>query len=176
MAVGAPDPSEGLTGRAPSPAPAPSAGGAGARASLLDRLVLAGAGLGLGLSAVLHAGMLAAGARPPVAPWSWLIHGGCIGGFWWAAARIRAAGLRGVAGWLRVRRMVPLPFRLVLGAATLNAMGTAGLAAAGRGIPGRAQTAYWLMMYLLVSILVGRVVRRLGAPSAAQAGPGATAG
>ncbi len=140
----------------------------------MDRVILAGAGLGLALSLGLHVGMLAAGTRAPTAPWSWLIHGGAIVGFWWTAGRISAAGLRGVAGWLRVRRMVPIPLRLALGAVTLNALVAVSLAVAGRGIPGRALTAYWLMMYLLVSILCAFVLLRLGAADPPATGPGPT--
>jgi hypothetical protein len=92
------------------------------------------------------------------------------------AARIRAAGLRGVAGLLRIRRMVPIPLRLALAAATLNALVTAGLAAAERGShPGRALTAYWLMMYLLVSILVTCVVVRSRAAGPRAPGRGGPA-
>jgi hypothetical protein len=57
----------------------------------------------------------------------------------------------------------------VLGAATLNALVDAALAAGGRGEPGRAITAYWIMMYLLVSVLFAFVVLRLppaGPPAA----------
>jgi hypothetical protein len=131
--------------------------------------VLVGAGLGLALTLALHLRTLAA-AGPPAAPWSWLIHGGAIGGCWWVAACLRAAGLRGVGGLLRVRKMVPIPLRLALAAATLNALVAAGLAAAGGGLPGRALTAYWLMMYLLVSILAACVVVRLRAAEPRAAG------
>jgi hypothetical protein len=65
--------------------------------------------------------------------------------------------------------MIPIPIRLVLGAATLNALVDAVLAAGGRGEPGRAITAYWIMMYLLVSLLFAFVVLRLppaGPPAA----------
>jgi hypothetical protein len=124
--------------------------------------VLVGAGLGLALTLALHLRTLAA-AGPPAAPWSWLIHGGAIGSCWWVVARIRAAKLRGVAGLLRIRKMVPIPLRLALAAATLNALVATGLDAVGRGLPGRALTAYWLMMYLLASILAACVVVRLWA-------------
>jgi hypothetical protein len=123
---------------------------------------------------VLHVGALATGSAP-AAPWSWLLHGGAVVGCWWVAARVRAAGLRGVAGLLRIRRMVPIPLRLALGGATLNALVTGGLAAWGRGLPGRALTAYWLMMYLLVSILVTCVLVRPPAAAPGAAGRGGTA-
>lgn len=141
-----------------------------ATASPVDRLLLAAAGLGFALSLALHVAVLAAGARAPAAPWSWLVHGGAVVGFWWAAGRISAAGLRGLAGLLRIRRMIPIPVRLVLGAATANALLSAALAAGGHGLPGRALTAYWTMMYLLVAVLFTFVVLRLGPapPPAAQ--------
>jgi hypothetical protein len=50
-----------------------------------------------------------------------------------------------------------------MGAASLNALVTAGLALAGRGAPGRALTAYWTMMYLLIATLSAFVVPRLAA-------------
>lgn len=134
-----------------------------------NRLILAGATVGLLLSLGLHLGVLATLTRAPVPPWSWLVHAGAVVGFWCAAGRISAAGLRGVAGLLRIRRMIPIPIRLVLGAATLNALVDAALAAGGRGEPGRAITAYWIMMYLLVSVLFAFVVLRLppaGPPAA----------
>src|SRR5262249_41103413 len=86
--------------------------------SLVDRLVLVGAGLGLALALGLHISALAVGGSP-AAPWSWLLHGGAIDACWWVAQRIRAAGFRGVAGLLRIRRMVPVPLRLALAAVTL---------------------------------------------------------
>jgi len=107
--------------------------------------------------------------RAPAPPWSWVVHVGAVVGFWCAAGRISAAGLRGMAGLLRIRRMIPIPIRLALGAATLNALVAAALAAGGRGVAGRALTAYWIMMYLLVSVLFTFVVLRLrpaGPPAA----------
>jgi hypothetical protein len=58
-------------------------------------------------------------------------------GCWWVAQRIRAAGFRGVAGLLRIRRMVPVPLRLALAAVTLDALMTTGLTPAGPSLPGR---------------------------------------
>jgi hypothetical protein len=57
--------------------------------------------------------------------------------------------------------LVPIPVRLCLGAATLNSLATAWLAWTHRAVPGRAGTAYWIMMYGLIAILTGFVVRRL---------------
>ena len=136
----------------------------------MNRLILAGATLGLALSLGLHLGVLATVTRAPAPPWSWVVHAGAVVGFWCAAGQISAAGLRGVAGFLRIRRMIPIPIRLTLGAATLNALVAAALAASGRGVPGRALTAYWLMMYLLISVLFAFVVlrpRRARPPAAA---------
>jgi hypothetical protein len=135
----------------------------------VDRLFLAAAAFGLALSLGLHVAILAAGAPAPAAPWSWLVHAGEVVAFWWAAGRISAAGLRGLAGLLRIRRMIPIPVRLGLGAATANALVSGLLAAGGRGAPGRALTAYWTMMYLLVAVLFTFVVLRLrpaGPPAA----------
>jgi hypothetical protein len=135
----------------------------------VDRLFLAAAALGLALSLGLHVAILAAGARAPAAPWSWLVHAGAVVAFWWAAGRIGAAGLRGLGGLLRIRRMIPIPVRLALGAATANALVSGLLAARGHGAPGRALTAYWTMMYLLVAVLFTFVVLRLrsaGPPAA----------
>jgi hypothetical protein len=99
----------------------------------------------------------------PAPPWSWGLHAGAVVGFWFVAGRITAAGLRGIEGFLRIRRMVPIPVRLTLAAATLNTLLAARLAWSGRGAPGRLPTAYWAMMYLLIAILMGFVFVRGGA-------------
>ncbi len=125
-------------------------------------LVLAGAGLVVSLT--LHVALLGGVPLAPAPPWSWLLHAGAVVGFWRAAGRTSAAGLHGLGGWLRVRRMVPIPVRLCLGAATVNALAAAWLGVFGRGVPGQALSAYWTMMYLLVTILFGFVVLRVGAP------------
>jgi hypothetical protein len=130
----------------------------------MDRLILVGAALGLAGSLVLHVAGLAAGPVVPVAPWSWVLHAGTVAGLWCAAARLAAAGLRGIPGLRRVRRMVPIPVRLALGAATVNALATGALALAGGGVPGRALTAYWTMIYLLVAILFAFVDGRPNPP------------
>jgi len=129
-------------------------------ASSLDRLILAAASAGLVASLGLHVAVLAGAPVAPAPPWSWLLHAGAVVGFWRAGGRIAAARLTGLAGFLRIRRMVPIPVRLCLGAATVNALIGSGLALAGHGLPGQALTAYWTMMYLLVTILVGFVVLR----------------
>jgi hypothetical protein len=128
----------------------------------VHRLLLVAAGLGLALSLVLHVAVVTRVAAAPAAPLAWALHGGSILGFWVAAGRVAAAGLRGLAGLLRIRRMVPIPVRLVLLAATLNALGTAWLGLTARALPGRALTAYWTLMYLLIAVLFAFVVRPLG--------------
>jgi len=125
----------------------------------VHRLLLAAAGLGLILSLGLHVAVITGAAPAPAAPWSWVLHAGSILGFWFAAGRVAAAGLRGLGGLLRIRRMVPIPVRLMLLAATLNAVGTAWLGLTARALPGRALTAYWTLMYLLIAILLTFVVR-----------------
>lgn len=134
----------------------------------VHRLLLAAAGLGLALSLALHVAVIAGIASAPTAPWSWALHAGSILGFWVAAGRVTAAGLRGLAGLLRIRRMVPIPVRLVLAAATLNAIVTAWLGLTAPALPGRALTAYWTLMYLLIAILFAFVVRPLGASERAS--------
>ncbi len=142
------------------------------RAITIDRLILAGASLGLALSLGLHvAAVTSVSAAPaPAAPWSWALHGGAVVGFWCAAGRIAGAGLRGFDGLLRVRRMVPIPVRLVVGAATLNALLAGGLAVSRPELAARAFTAYWTMMYLLIAVLFAFVVLRLGAARRPPAG------
>jgi hypothetical protein len=125
--------------------------------------VLGVAGAGLATSLAWHLALIAGADVTPGPPWSWLLHAGAVAGFWTAGGRIAAAGLRGVAGILRIRRMTPIPVRLSMAAASLNALATAGLAAVGRGAPGRALTAYWTMMYLLIGILSVFVLPRLAA-------------
>jgi hypothetical protein len=131
----------------------------------VHRLLLLAAGIGLVLSLALHVLVVAGIASAPAAPWSWIFHAGSILGFWVAAGRVAAAGLRGLSGLLRIRRMVPIPVRLMLLAASLNAIGTAGLGLTARALPGRALTAYWMLMYLLIAVLFAFVVRpeRVGA-------------
>jgi hypothetical protein len=129
-----------------------------------NRLLLVAAGLGLALSLALHVAVVAGIAFAPAAPWSWALHAGSIAGFWVATGRVAAAGLRGVAGLLRVRRMVPVPIRLALAAASLNAIVTAWLGLTAPALAGRALTAYWTLMYLLIATLFAFVVRPLGAP------------
>lgn len=141
----------------------------------MHRLLLAAAGAGLVLSLALHLAVVAGVASAPAAPWSWLLHAGSILGFWVAAGRIAAAGLRGLAGLLRIRRMVPVPVRLMLLAASVNAIGTAWLGLTARALPGRAITAYWTLMYLLIAVLFTFVIRPGGPalPSSASGhGPG----
>jgi hypothetical protein len=125
--------------------------------------VLVVAAAGLAASLALHLALIAGADVAPAAPWSWLLHAGAVAGFWTAGGRIAAAGLRGVAGILRIRRLTPIPVRISMAAASLNTLVTAGLALTGRGAPGRALTAYWTMMYLLIAILSVFVVPRLGA-------------
>ena len=112
------------------------------------------------MSLAVHLALLGGVPLAPAPPWSWLLHAGAVLGFWWAWGRITAAGLTGVSGLFRIRRMVPVPVRLCLGAATANALVAAWLAGSGRGVPGQALSAYWTMMYLLVTILFGFVVLR----------------
>jgi hypothetical protein len=125
--------------------------------------VLGIAAAGLATSLAWHLALIAGVDVAPASPWSWLLHVGAVAGFWTAGGRIAAAGLRGVAGFLRIRRLTPIPVRLSLAAASLNALVTAGLALGGRGAPGRALTAYWTMMYLLIAILSVFVLPRLAA-------------
>jgi hypothetical protein len=96
-----------------------------------------------------------------------VLHAGSILGFWIAAGRVAAAGLRGFRGLLRIRRMVPIPARLMLLAASLNAIVTAWRGLTPPALPGRALTAYWTLMYLLIAILFVFVVRPVGAPDGA---------
>jgi hypothetical protein len=145
--------------------PAPDRSGRPA-AILRDRLILAAAVVGLLASLALHGALLAGLAAAPVAPWSWGLHATSVVLFWLTARRVTAAGLTGVRGLLRIRRMVPIPARLCLGAATANALAAAWLTWSGRAIPGRAGTAYWIMMYGLVAILRTFVLRR--PPGAAE--------
>ncbi len=125
----------------------------------VERLILAAAAAGFGVSLAVH---LAALAGYPVGPrlWSWLLHAGTVAGFLSVSARITAAGFRRPAGFLRMRRMVPIPVRLALGVVTLNAGVGIGLAVIGRAMPGQAASAYWTMMYLLVAIMYAFVVPR----------------
>jgi hypothetical protein len=63
----------------------------------------------------------------------------------------------------------------VLLAASLNAIGTAWLGLTARALPGRAITAYWTLMYLLIAVLFTFVIRPGGPalPSSASGhGPG----
>jgi hypothetical protein len=147
---------------AAGPAPGLSDRAAVGPGTTVDRLVFAVAAAGLLTSLALHVAVLAGALVMPRAPWSWLLHAGSVAGFWRAGMRLAAAGLTGVAGLLRVRRMVPIPVRLCLGAAALNTLVGTGLALAHRTSPGQALTAYWTMMYLLVTILLGVVVLRPG--------------
>lgn len=122
--------------------------------------MLALAGTGFLASLTLHVALLARAASAPVPPWSWLLHAGAVVVFWWTAGRIRQARLTGLSGILRVRRMVPIPVRLCLAAVTLNWLLTLGHLVSGSGIAGRSPSAYWMMMYFLVSILIRFVVLR----------------
>ncbi len=128
----------------------------------LDRLVLAGATLGLALSLWFHVAAVTAASPPPRVGF-WALHAGAVLGFWYAAGRIAAAGLRGIQGLLRIRRMVPIPLRLAVGAATLNALLAGGRALVGQGMAARGFTAYWTMMYLLIAVLFAFVVLPLRA-------------
>jgi hypothetical protein len=136
----------------------------------LHRLLLVAAGLGLVSSLGLHVAVVTGVATAPAVPWSWVFHAGSVLGFWVAAGRIAAAGLRGFGGLLRIRRMVPVPARLMLLAATLNAIVTAWRGLTAHALPGRALTAYWTLMYLLIAVLLAFVVRPVGTPD----GPGST--
>jgi hypothetical protein len=138
------------------------------RPLLVDRVILLLAGVGLGVSVVLHVALLTGASLGAVSPWSWLLHAGAGLGFWCAAGRVSVAGLRGFSGVLRIRRMVPIPVRLTLAAVTANALVTGYLALSGRVVLGQALSAYWTMVYLVVTILFVFVVRR----PAAGAGPG----
>jgi hypothetical protein len=140
----------------------PASDAAGSTPIVLDWVIFALTGAGLVVSLADHVAILAGHGVAPAPPWSWLLHGGAVVGFWWMARRISAAGLRTLSGVLRMRRMVPVPVRLTLAAATLNAVGTGWLALSGRAVPGQAISAYWTMMYLLVTILFGFVLLRAG--------------
>jgi hypothetical protein len=128
----------------------------------LDRLVLGGATLGLAGSLWFHLSALTAASTPPPV-WFWALHAGAVLGFWCATGRIAGAGLRGFKGLLRIRRMIPIPVRLAVAAATLNALLAAVRALAGHGLAARGFTAYWTMMYLLVAVLFAFVVLPLRA-------------
>jgi len=134
----------------------------------VDGVVTIGAGVGLAVSLALHLAVVTARAPAALPMWTWSLHAGAILGFWTAAGRITAAGLRGLSGLLRIRRMVPIPVRLALGAATVNAGVTASLGLTAAAVPGRALTAYWILMYLLITILFVFVVRR---PAGGVPGP-----
>ncbi|MGH7321689.1 MAG: hypothetical protein ACRELA_18980 [Candidatus Rokuibacteriota bacterium] len=126
------------------------------------------------MSLTIHLAAVAGIPAVPGPPWSWLLHAGTVAGFVGLSARITAAGLRSPAGCLRMRRMVPIPLRLALGVATLNAGFGMGLAVIGRAMPGQAASAYWTMMYLLVTIVYAFVVSQahaLGDPPVPPAGP-----
>jgi hypothetical protein len=138
--------------------PDQSRGGATVR---LDRLSLGAAAAGLLASLGLHLALLAGLPAAPVPPWSWLLHATAVVLGWRTLRRVSAGGFSGLQGLLRIRRMVPIPVRLCLGAATTNALVAAWLAWSYRAVPGQAATAYWVMMYCLVAVLVGFVVRRL---------------
>jgi hypothetical protein len=127
----------------------------------MDRLAVAGGVLGLALSLGLHVAALAGSGVAPGRAGSVTLHVGSVAAFWYVAGRIATGGLRGVPGLLRIRRMVPIPLRLALGAATLNAAVAAALTASGQAAPARAWSAYWCMMYLLVAIAAGFVLPRL---------------
>jgi hypothetical protein len=149
---------------------------------LFDRLVLLMAGVGLGVSVALHLGQMAGAGHGPVTPWwSWLLHAGAGLGFWCAAGRVAAAGLRGLSGILRIRRMVPIPVRVILALVSLNALVTGYLAMSGHVVFGRALSAYWTMVYLVVTILFVFVVGRradggTAGPVAGRPGRGAPGG
>jgi hypothetical protein len=128
---------------------------------IVDRLVVGGAVAGLVVSLGLHAATVAGVDLGTWSAHAWPLHVGVVVGFWYVAGRIAAAGLRGVAGLLRMRRMVPIPLRLALGAATVNAAITVALSLSRRAAPERAWSAYWCMMYLLVTIVAAFVLPRI---------------
>lgn len=138
-----------------------------------DRVTL-GVGLaGVAGSLVIHLAGLLGGDLTPSPPWPWLLHGGTIVGFWRVAARVAPARLSGLDGFLRVRRMIPIPLRIALAGAALNTLVAGSLALAGRGDAGRVLSAYWLLMYLLVTVAFACVVPRLSAADPVGAAPGA---
>jgi hypothetical protein len=143
----------------------------------LDRVVLGGAIVGLAVSLWLHVAAVTA-ASAPSRVWFWVLHAGAMVGFWLAAGRVTAAGLRGVQGLLRIRRLIPIPVRLAVAAATLNALVAGGRAVAGQGMGARGFTAYWTMMYLLIAVLFAFVVLPMRAADGRPAGklPGERAG
>jgi len=143
----------------------------------LDRLVLGGATLGFALSFWFHVAAVTSASAPPWV-WFWILHAGGVLGFWFAAGRIAGAGLRGVQGLLRIRRLIPIPVRLAVAAATLNALLAGGRALAGQGLAAGGFTAYWTMMYLLIAVLFAFVVLPLRAADRPPAGklPGERAG
>ena len=143
----------------------------------LDRVALGGATLGLAASLWFHVAALTAASAPPRV-WFWVLHAGAVLGFWLAAGRITRAGLRGVQGLLHIRRLIPIPVRLAVAAATLNALLAVGRALAGQGLGARGFTAYWTMMYLLIAVLFAFVVLPMRAVDPPPAGklPGERAG
>lgn len=145
------------------------------RPAVADRLTLAAAVVGCGGSLGLHLAVLAGAPVAPTAPWSWLLHAGTIVGFWRVAARIVAAGpprLPGLEGFLRIRRMVPIPLRVAMAGATLNAVVAVGLWLRGQAPVGRALSAYWVMMYLLITIVFACVAPRVRVGEASPAPSG----
>ncbi|MGH7263616.1 MAG: hypothetical protein ACREMB_02025 [Candidatus Rokuibacteriota bacterium] len=142
----------------------------GGRTRLTDRLAVAGGLFGLALSLGLHVATLAGAGVTPGRVGAVTLHAGSVAAFWYVAGRIATGGLGGVSGLLRIRRMVPIPFRLAMGAATLNAAVAAALVAGGQAAPDRAWSAYWCMMYLLVAIAAGFVLPRLPVAPARPAG------
>lgn len=135
-----------------------------------DRLILGGALGGLIISLGLHARALAGVTPEAWGSWSWLLHVGAVLGGWYVVGRIAAGGLRGVSGLLRMRRMVPIPLRLALAAAAFNAAIAAGLTVVGHAGPDRAWSAYWCMMYLLVTIAAAFVLPRIDTAAAGTPG------
>lgn len=135
-----------------------------------DRVIVAVAAAAFALSVALHLAVVAGADLVPAPPWSWALHAGTVGGFWLGAHRIAGVRPRGVAGLLRIRRLVPIPFRVALAAATLNALVATALAVSGAVAMSRALLAYWTMMYLVIAVLLGIVVpgiRSAGALAAA---------
>lgn len=143
-------------------------GGAGPRA-MGERLIVVAATGAFALSVALHLGVLAGADLLPAPPWSWGLHAGVVVGFWLGAGRIAAARIWGVAGLLRMRRMIPIPVRVALAAAALNTLVATGLVLSGGVVFGRALLAYWTLMYLVITVIFAFVVPGIRAADALAA-------
>ncbi len=147
-------------------------GGESRSSPAADRLIVTVAASACALSVVLYLAVLAGVELLPGPPWSWALHAGMIGGFWLGAQRIAGVRPRGVAGLLRIRRTLPIPFRVGLAAAALNALVATSLALAGGVAPHRAFLAYWVLMYLMIAVIFGFVLPGIRAQSVAAAAHG----